>query len=559
MNKKNVNKKIGAIGLACLLAMGSTCAMTACKPDPSKNMSVLKIKIFNGGLGTTWINTVANRFMETFKEVSFEEGKKGIYVSITPSKGFTNIETGMASGSEKDDIFYTSTHDLNPFLKENVAYDLTDVMTANVYDANGNVALDETGKAWQTNADNSSLASRINVDYYKEAFNLGTEEEPRYCSVPYEDTLSGIIVDWDLFKDRGWNDYEGLDGMPATIDDFYNLISRIQRAGFSCFTYSTGVGYYTRSIQRAIQAKVDGVDWYHDTYSDYEGEYDFNGDGQITDDEKFTAHDSYRLLDTAGVEAAVDFGVEFFYKDSSGKTYYDPNVTQGVSYGGAQQDFIMSKTSTNRPRIAMILEGEWWENEARGTFNSMGNVNASNGYGKREFRMMPIPQMTENDKTTKYTIGSQSNGAVTVVNKKTVDGNALKEKLVELWLQYQYSADSLKIFTKNSGSVLPFDYEMNADDLKQLTPFARNVWDLHHNENVEIVYDNAMMKSDQIRLGEITFNYSAKIGTTLYDSTVFFNNLVDMAKASKSTTVVDYIAGMHTHYDDKIKNAYPAA
>lgn len=554
MAKMKTVKKVVALGLAGL-CMGSALGACGPKSDAKSNSSILNVKIFNGGLGYVWLEEVANEFMETFKDVSFEEGKKGVYISITPDKQFDFLYDNMASGASADDVYYTSTSGLHHFLQTDVVLDITSLMTADVYDANGNVKLNTSGDGWAEQE--KSLADRINIDYYKDAYNLGTEEQPSYYSIPYEDSISGIIVDWDLFKSKGWNDYEGLDGMPATMDDFYDLLYRIQRAGYSAFTYSTAVGYYTKSIQRAVQAKVDGIEWYGDLYSDYTGEYDFNGDGTITDEEKITPATMAKVAETAGTKAAIDMALEMFSKDINGNTYYDPNVVQGTSFGGAQQDFIMSKTANNRKRIAMIIEGDWWENEARATFNSMGSINSDDGYGKREFRFMPIPQVTEKDKSEKYTIGAFSNGAVTIINKKTVANNPVKQKLAELWLQFQYSAKALKTFTLRTGSSLPLEYEMTNDDLAKLTPFARNTWELRHSDKVEIVYDNPMVKSKEILYGMVEYAYYTKINGTEYKDHLF-NNVVKTINEGKSITAAEYIQGMRTYYDDKLASAYPA-
>lgn len=557
MNSKM--KKVAALCMAGLMC-GSVTSLAACGGDNGGsgnkgNATELNIKIFNGGLGYAWLEDLAESFTETFKNVSFEPGKEGVYISITPNKQFTDLHQNMSSGADAEDIYYTATANLYDFTNLGVAYDMTDIMTANVYDEDGNVKLNATGDGWEIQT--KSLASRISVDYYKEAFNLGTEENPSYFAIPYEDSISGFVVDWDLFVEEGWNTYSGLDGMPGTWLEFRDLLLKIQAGGYSAFSYSTHVGYYTPSIQRAVQAKVDGVEWYNGLYSDYTGSYDFNNDGTISADEEITPSSMGKVIDTRGVEAAVKMAQAMFEKPATGNTYYDSNVVQGVSYGGAQQDFVMSKASKNRPRIAMLLEGEWWENEARATFNSMGGVNIANGYGKREFRFMPIPQMTNNDKTEKYTIGSFSNGYITIANQKTVGDNEVKQRLVELWLQYQYSDKGLRCFTSHNGATLPFDYELSDEEFAKLTPFGRNVWELKHSDEVEIVYDSPMMRSRQVRLGTQLFDYHVTIGNEYKGH--LFNNYVTFCQEEKNVSVADYLKGMHDYYDTKFATAYAKA
>ena len=397
------------------------------------------------------------------------------------------------------------------------------------------------------------MRDRANDDV-RETYNFGTETAPIYYGIPYADCLSGFIVDYDLFEEEGWNDYEGLNGLPTTVNDFYNLLQRIQRGGYSGFTYS--VSHYTPQIIWSIIQKVDGKEGMG-LWNSYQGEYDFNADGTVSDDEKITLATAYKILDTRGYEAAYKFVNTMFTKDSNGNAYYDPNVVQGVSYSACQQDFLMSKTSTNRNRIAMIIEGEWWENEARGTFTSMGNLNSDDGYGKRDFRFMPIPQFSENDKGEKYTIGSHSgSGELVFVNKKTVEGNAVKEKLAKLWLQYQYSTDCLKIFTKNAGSVLPYQYEMSEAELAEVTPFVRSVWEMHTSDKVEIVRYGDTTQTNEVRLAPVALEFNAKISGTDYSKGALFSNMLQMAQRGEKISFADWLAGAHAYYDQSISQAF---
>ena len=511
------------------------------------------MKIFNGGLGYAWLETLAREFEETFKDVSFEDGKKGVYISITPNKQFDDLHSNISVGAETDDIFYTATRDIYNFTDLGVAYDVTDIMTADVYDTDGMVQLNEDKTGWKTQE--KSIHDRINVAHHRDTFNLGTEEEPSYYSLPFEDSCAGIILDWDLIKAEGWDSlYDGIDGMPATISDFYDLLTRIRRKGWSSFIYSTAVGYYTPAIQRAVIAQVEGSETYYDLFKDYTADYDFNGDGTIEEMEKITPNTAYKILDTKGYQSAVEMGLKLFEKDSSGKTYYDPSVTQGLSFGAAQQDFLMSK-NTETP-IAMIFEGEWWENEARGTFNAMGALNEDDAYGKREFRMMPMPSFDSTNENQKYTLGSFSSGYLTLVNQNTVGENSVKQKLAELWLQYQYSAEGLKCFTKHTGEILPVEFEMTAEDLNELTPFARNLYNLKRDPRVEVVYGGSTMETEEIYRASQKVGFYTNISSTNYTGSLF-NNLVSLILANKSVTAAEYIAGMHTYYDDKIQSAFP--
>ena len=552
MKKMQKFNRVAALSLAGLLSCST---FVACGGnDPSKDKTVLNIKVFNGGLGYKWIQELANNFTETFKDVSFEPGKKGVYISLTANKEFSNLASNMAVGADAEDIYYTSDCNFFNFMDVDVAYDVTDIMTADVYDEDGFVSLNAAGNGWETEKA-QSIADRITVEHTAKRLNVGSDLEPQYFALPFDDSTAGIIVDWDMFKENGWNNYNGIDGMPATWAELQDLLGKIRKKGYSAFTFSTGV-QYTRVIQAAVQAQVDGLDTYYDLYSDYTGRYDFNGDGDTDDEgEIITPNTAYKLLDTRGSKAAVEMALKLFEKTSAGKTFYDSAATTGLSFGVAQQDFIMSK-ETSQP-IAMLFEGEWWENEARATFNAMGEVDEANGYGKREFRMMPIPSFNSTNEEQRYTLGAWTGGAVTVVNKKTVANNTAKQKVAELWLQYQYSTEGLKCFSKYSGATLPMEYELSDTELQELTPFARNLFALRRDPRVQVVYSGVSLQNESVRRAAAHLSFAATLSNTNYTGTLF-QTAMKLSTGTKKYTVADYIEGMHKRQDQTIKDAFPA-
>ena len=556
MKKMQKVQKIAALSLAGLL---SCSVFTACGPDPYANMSQLNIKVFNGGFGHEWLKELILNFENKFKDVSFEEGKTGVHIALTPNKEFTDLHLKMEIGTDAEDIYYTSTSDFMPYVDVGVAYDVTNIMTANVYDENGQVDWDAESNGWKKQDNYQSIVDRLSLDTTRERLNLGTEENPKYMVLPFEDTVTGFIVDWDLFVEQGWNDYDGIDGMPATIEDLYDLLGRIRRKGYSGFTFSTKV-QYSKTIQPAVIAQVEGSDTWYDLFSDYIGDYDFNGDGKIAEDgsESITPNTAYKLIDTRGYAAAVEMAFKLFEKADNGKTFYDPGATAKLSYGAAQQDFLMSK-ETGTP-IAMLIEGEWWENEARATFNSMSVNNEENAYGQREFRMMPIPSFDETNgdpddpSDDRYTLGTWTGGCAVVVNEKTVGDDPVKQKLAELWLQYQNSTEGLKCFTKHTSVTLPLEYELTEDELAEITPFGRSLYRLKRDPRVEIIHRGISIEADHIYRGPVKLDFASQIGNAKYTGPLF-NDVIRIDGVNTKVTAADFIKGLHTNYDEPFKTA----
>ena len=562
---KNFKKvqKIAALSLAGLLSCsglfacaggggGGNSGSSSSGGGASKGeTTTFRVHIFNGGLGYQWFLELKANFEEMFKDVSFEPGKKGVTIDYTADKDFSSLHTKMAVGADSHDLFYTSDCNFWNFMDENVAYDVTDVMTADVYDEDGFVKLNSAGDGWATQS--KSIADRITVDFTAERLNVGTEAEPQYYALPFDDSTAGIVVDWDLFKANGWDDGSGIDGMPGTMQEFYDLLDEIRAAGYSAFIYGTGV-QYTRVIQDAVIAQVEGLDTYYDLFSDYTGEYDFNGDGEISDDEKITPATAYKIMDIKGYKAAVEMATKLFTKNEADKAYYDQAVANGVEFGVAQMNFVSSVMS-NQP-IAMLFEGEWWENEARATFDSMGDIMPEYGYGQREFRMMPIPTFDSTNEDQRYTLGSWTGGACTIVNEKTVGNNPALQKVIELWLQYQYSAEGLKCFSRHSGATLPMEYEMTDKELEALTPFARNTFKLRRDPRIEVVYNGVALQEEHIRKGAAQLNYATEVSTGRYGGNTLFNLMLKMSKGGKMVSVEEYVAGLHTFQDQGIIDAY---
>ena len=562
--------KIVTAGLAVALCL-SAAGLTGCnkEADPSDTMSILNIHVYNGGLGRDWLDAVAADFMDTFKDVSFEEGKTGVYIEVTADKQLESA-TLMATGADRNDIFYTADHDLYDYINLNVPMDITDIVTEPVYDADGNLTLNATGDGWATQT--TSLYDRM-LPYFQDAYNVA-EKYPDaahdgrlFYGVPFEDSISGFVLDYDLYAElvtryrlemTGYK-YSGDEvAMPGTWDEFFALLDQIRTSNnqeYSSFIYA--MDYYTSPIQTAILADVEG-DAFMEMLNRYEGSYDF-GAGEVPLD----STNMYEILKADGYRKAVEVGVKLFSSTQSGVNHYDQQIMQGVSFGGAQQSFVMSKASTSgKQRILSILEGDWWENEARASFNSMGNLNPADGYGQRNFRMMPIPHFTAEEVAAgkPYKFGGFSSGYPAVVNRLTVEGDPVKEKLVRLWLQFQHSRESLKTFTTHSGSSLAYDYDLTEAELEALTPFARSIVEVHQQDvaedgMLEIVRSNPLARSDTARLHPVGIGFVSNYNGTLYDSDALIENMRRLRAAGNSwlssaeQDVVDtYVTGMYNYY-----------
>ena len=211
----------------------------------------------------------------------------------------------------------------------------------------------------------------------------------------------------------------------------------------------------------------------------------------------------------------------------------------------AQGNFIMSKEGDDK-RIAMIFEGEWWENEARIYFDSMGQIKDENAYGKRDFRFFPIPEISGQREAGVTSLGSMANGTVLFANKKVLEGNPVKEKLLKEWLQFQHAEQVLEVFTMTTGAVLPYEYDLSAEQLAQMTPFARDCWDIHRGGEVNIVRTSPNARTRFARSTSMDVGWRSRVSGYNDFTLDLFPTMLD----NQNLTAEQYFNGVAAYYNE---------
>ena len=73
-----------------------TLSLTACS-DPYKNVTVIYVTNFNGGVGTKWFDNASERFKEKVEDVSYEDGKTGVHFEVNETM-YINAENAKTDG-----------------------------------------------------------------------------------------------------------------------------------------------------------------------------------------------------------------------------------------------------------------------------------------------------------------------------------------------------------------------------------------------------------------------------------------------------------------------------
>ena len=199
--------------------------------------------------------------------------------------------------------------------------------------------------------------------------------------------------------------------------------------------------------------------------------YSFNGTdstlGQITD------ANAYKLYAQEGRKAALSVAYKLIH-GHNGK-YFSSNAF-GTSQANTETQYEFLMSTTKNAKIAMMFEGGWWENEAKGTFKEMADLNQSYAYGERNFGFMPVPRVESGDfdgisgqTSTDRTMFLSQEGSAICVRSTTTN-----MELCKLFIQYLHTQENLAYFNATTGVFKPYEYTMTDSQINSLTSFSDN-------------------------------------------------------------------------------------
>ncbi len=483
----------------------------------NESKTQLTVGVYEGGLGQAWARKVADNFEAKFAETSFEAGKTGVEVTVASypeqTYGGAFLTANIQSGLVQTDVIYTATR-WSTFEDDGIALDITDTLDEKVYDADGNYVGEESGSL--------SILDRMD-DYFVDSYK---DENDKYHAFPFEDTVMGIVYDEDLFVEKGWK----LPSEMTNISEFYPVVKQIVGSTMTPFVIYNDAGYYS-SITNMVTAQYEGYDQarLNDTFNGVAtfpagtfsaDEVTANGvtvaaDG--TQSVTITPANAWMLARQQGKKEALKFLEQITYA----KATFDPMSFKNSSHLDVQQKFV--KSATNSPRIAMLIDGDWWENQARTTINSMGIDNPNYGWGKRNFKMMTLPTIT-GQKTDKKVLYGWSGGSAAFIN---ANAGTAQQAAGKAWIQFMHGRESLAIFTTETGSVLPYDYDLTGvaenveGEYDTLTPFAKSVYDLRRDENVQIYRGSAVCEFKKYNSTARVPGMAAKFGASTRKSALY--------------------------------------
>lgn len=511
---KKLFKKTMVLGLAAFCGM-STVTFSGCgkggslgdnyEEEIDKNRTQIYVEIFNGGYGRNWLDVL---------KADFEKDNPQYQVMITAAKrdAYT-ISTAISTGNGTADVYFTSgaMYYKNLIDTDNLV-DLTDI-----YDnkAEGSEALAVKDKI-------------VDGQLYKKAYSK-QDGSGIYC-LPYCSSFTGMIIDMDLFIEKGWCEFAGAtdkealsaqgitytenngklyfasstgatnytagdvilsqgrdgkfgtydDGQPTTMETFELMLAKIQASGtYNPFIYSVEQADYVDNITMSVCATYEGVANY-DIFNTSKGTYSRTG-------EEITYENGYKAYEMEGWRKGAEFQYKYLTRPD---VSYATEVKNNLTFEEAKNKFLASyKIASSKNKAgAMLVDGEWWENEARTMFDALGRTDASRGYGQRDYRWLILPYMEGAyglDGNGKGNIINSYGEGLVFVDKNTTSKRANVEGaklLVEYSCRDKYIKEMAKI-----GGYRPYRVDYT-DTYSETTPYVRNLLEMLSDEENILVY-----------------------------------------------------------------------
>lgn len=499
---RNLFKKLAAIAL-CGVTMLATAACGGTRVESTDSTkTTLYVKYYNGGVGRVWIDEAIAQFEADYAEVSFEKNKKGVEIKMDPAK-----ET-LAYSKVKNDannVYIGVNYNYYQFVSNGAMLDITDVVE-------GKAAIN----AGET--ESKTIESKISADR-REFYKL----DGKYYALPFFESSINLVYNVDVFEEKnyyfakgktaenltesdrnsyakvadlfisekddeksygpdgktgiiGGIDYSADDGLPATYADFEALLTLMRNDKTIPFVWSGDTLSYLTCLANDIWANSEGKEQYDLNFKlsgratnlldlDENGGLQFNGDGSVKmkGAVNVTPETGYLLHSQKGLYDALRF-VEIMM--STKDNYYKDSFGGAFKYTDAQDYFINAKdkSGTNNQDIAFIVEGTWWNNEARPKYKSEADRTS------KRFAVLPIPKADASH------IGENNTKISERESLMFINAKCPSEKIpvAKAFLSYLQSDARMNAFSKQTDMLRAMDYELTEETIEGMTYFGKS-------------------------------------------------------------------------------------
>ena len=363
-------------------------------------------------------------------------------------------------------------------------------------------------------------------------------------------TFSASYAEGDVImsagKDGKFGTYD--DGQPVTYSEFQTLYSKLlTQYTNTCIT--SDAGCYNENLVLAAFAQINGIEGYNAIAKfDSEGKEVTLSDGTKEVINLQNGNHAYKI---GGVKTAMDFFYTYFLDSKSGYTQVELNV------GDAQAKYCNGLSDSNHS-VAMIYEGNWFENQAKDRLATATKNHPNNHLGKLDLRYLMIPNfdgqrgIDGNGNGTCLT--ADEYGSIAVTNQT----DATKLAAIKDLLKFFLSDAQLAKATSSCGIAFAYDYTLTDAQLDSMAPSQKYAYQIMHDtDNVRILtqttdkvaspmYFGASLGSTAIMRAGKNGSYASpygymKTGTTQGFADDFANTYTDAKWDSLVSEMKNYI------------------
>lgn len=459
-------------GIMALTMAASALTFTGCNGEGSKQDATkthLSVMNYDGGVGSEWIKEAAKRFEEKYADVSFEEGKTGVVIDITNDK--LDGRNGVSSTNYA--VWFSEGNNFNSFIASGQVVDISDIVTGDLSEISG-------GKEQGTIEDKLT-------DEQKSAL---TAIDGKYYVIPHYEIYTGLVYNVDLFDEYGYYfstkggftnvaedktvgpDGEkgtGDDGLPSSYEELYTLMDQMVADGVVPFTWTAATENYVNDMFAGLNAAYAGKDEFMLNFtldSKTSGTKatvidSFNGDTPVEKSVDITSKNGYLMSQAAGKYYAYELMEKILSSDN-----YHTKLDKSTSHLDVQEKYILSQLKADESPIAMMIEGNYWYNEAQEALKRSVNTYKDKAENRR-FGWMPLPvqykgSVTEG-KGQKNTV-LETNNSFAFINAKFKD-DAVTLDLAKKFLQFCYTDEELVSFSLTTGIPKGVQYEITDEEM----------------------------------------------------------------------------------------------
>lgn len=510
----------------------------------------LSVMNYDGGVGSKWLENAKAKFEEKYADVSFEEGKTGVVIDINNEKN--DAANGVTTTSYA--VWFTEGVKYNDLISSGQVMDISDIVTESLSEISGG-------------SDSSTIEAKL-TEEQKEAL---TAIDGKYYVLPHYELYTGLVYDVDLFENYGYyfsanggftsnadektvgpDGVKGTrdDGLPSSYEELYTLMDKMVADGVTPFTWTITPENYVNDLFAGLTVAYAGKDEFMLNFNLDSSKSNtqatiiesFNGDVPVETKVDITEQNGYLLSEMAGKYYAYELLEKIMSSDG-----YHTKLDKSTSHMDVQEKYILSSLKAEESPIAMMIEGNYWYNEATEAIKRSVNTYKTQAENRR-FGWMPLPvqysgSVTEGNGKTNTVL--ETNNSFAFINAKYQDDEVISN-LAKLFLQFCYTDEALVDFSIDTGVPKGVTYTIPEERLSEIDNyFQQDVLQTKMTSDVVYPYSaNSVFVNNQ---GDFMFlQHSSVWGSTISGQT-FANYYV----ANKSgITAQDYFLNSFTTPED---------